>query len=124
LSIVVRPPEVFKFLHRFFAHDFPNKKALGRTLTLSRVGRTGKYRPECAQGLTSKSRPRDVQILAQLKKKRGCFSNFLLFIFKKVSGLFITHHSGSAVFFVRRQGHLLGAHRAKGLAQVLGESTF
>jgi hypothetical protein len=65
-----------------------------------------------------------VQILAQLKKKMGGFSNFLLFIFKQVSGLFITHHLGSAVFFVRRQCHLLGAHRAKGLAQVPGESTF
>jgi hypothetical protein len=65
-----------------------------------------------------------VQILAQLKKKKGGFSNFLLFIFKQVHGLFVPHHSGSAVFLVRRQGHLLGAHRAKGLAQVLGESTF
>jgi hypothetical protein len=65
-----------------------------------------------------------VQILAQLKKKMGGFSNFLLFIFKQVSGLFIAHNSGGAVFFVRRQGHLLGAHRAKGLAQVLGKSTF
>jgi hypothetical protein len=65
-----------------------------------------------------------VQILAQLKKKRGGFSNFLLFIFKQVKRPTVTHHSGSAVFLFGRQGHLLRAHRAKGLAQVLGESTF
>jgi hypothetical protein len=64
-----------------------------------------------------------VQILAQLKKKRGGFSNFLLFIFKQVKRPTVTHHSGSAVFLFRHQCHFFGAHRAKGLAQVLGEST-
>jgi hypothetical protein len=57
-----------------------------------------------------------VQILAQLKKKMGGFSNFLLFIFKQVKRPTVTHHSGSAVFLFRHQCHLLGAHRAKGLA--------
>jgi hypothetical protein len=64
-----------------------------------------------------------VQILAQLKKKMGGYSNFLLFIFKQVKRPTVAHHSGSAVFLFGHQCHLLGAHRAKWLAQVLGEST-